>query len=92
MTALRENPPGERMWRLMNQPTSSMAARLYFLLSLSVSLLYLVCQAVSTLPELCEESYPLDMIMFSCVAFSALELCARYTILLHPSAGLILIP
>ena len=61
-----------------------MAARFYYLLSLTVSLLYLVCQAVSTLPELQAEHGPdtdplllLDMIMFSCVAFSALELCAR---------------
>ena len=73
-----------------------MAARLYSLLSLTVSLLYLVCQAVSTLPELQAEhgpdTDPLLLIMFSCVAFSALELCARYTILLHPSTSLTSIP
>ena len=80
------------MWRLLTQPRSSMAARLYSLLSLTVSLLYLVCKAVYTLPELQADNGLLDMIMFSCVAFSALELCARYTILLHPSTGLISIP
>lgn len=72
---------GGRLWRLLTLPSSSITARLYYLLSLSVILLYLVCLAVSTLPELDEDSSSLlllDMIMFSCVGFSALELIARY--------------
>ena len=43
---------GGRVWRILSQPRSSLAARLYWCVSLLVTLLYLLCTAVSSLPAL----------------------------------------
>ena len=43
---------GGRLWRILSQPRSSLVARLYWCVSLLVTLLYLLCAAVSSLPAL----------------------------------------
>ena len=85
-----EERMGGRLWKLLNIPSSSILARLYYLLSLCTTLLYLACLALSTLPSVREyqdleegqgdspsPGFVLHLVQLSCVAFSGVELCAR---------------
>ena len=85
-----EGRTGGRLRKLLNLPSSSILARLYYLLSLCMTLLYLACLALSTLPSFREyqeleegpgdspsPGFVLHLVQLSCVAFSGVELCVR---------------